>query len=112
MIFPQDLIDYLETEFDIPEANEEVRSALYDYLDKNDDRKPANFVTRGVYAYHIKHWQKYFPPEQLLFINGRDLMQNPGATMVDVQNFLGAPPVLNQTNFWFNQVLDFYKKFL
>lgn len=103
-IFPQYIVDYLETEFDYPEADEEVREALYKYLDANDDRKPANFVTRGVYAYHIKRWQKYFPPEQLLFINGRDLMHNPGKSMMEIQKFIGVAPVLNETNFWLNQV--------
>ena len=77
---------------------------FYQYLHKNDDRKPANFVTRGVYAYHVKHWQKYFPPSQLLFINGRDLMTNPGRSLMEIQNFIGVAPVLNETNFWFNQV--------
>jgi len=103
-IFPQDIIDYLETEFDYAEGNAEVRDALYKFLHANDDRKPANFVTRGVYAYHVKHWQKYFPPDQLLFINGRDLMINPGRSLMQIQDFIGVAPVLNETNFWFNKV--------
>lgn len=107
-IFSDSQMDYLKTEYYFPEFDEEIKSSLYRFMDANEDRKPYNFLTRGVYSYHVAHWKKYFPDNQLLFINGKDLAKNPGQSIKEVQQFLGVPQVLNETHFWLNETSGFY----
>lgn len=44
----------------------------------------------GWYASHIERWLVYFPPFQLLIIDGQQLRTDPAAVMDDVQKFLGV----------------------
>ncbi|XP_039702839.1 bifunctional heparan sulfate N-deacetylase/N-sulfotransferase 3-like [Pteropus medius] len=44
----------------------------------------------GWYASHIERWLLYFPPLQLLIIDGQQLRTDPATVMDDVQKFLGV----------------------
>ena len=68
------------------------------------DRKPANFITRGVYGYHIRHWLKFFPRNQLLLLNEYDLRENPWLVLEDIQKFANVDQVLNKRSFVKNEV--------
>ena len=57
-IFSDSQMDYLKTEYYFPEFDEEIKSSLYRFMDANEDRKPYNFLTRGVYSYYVAHWKK------------------------------------------------------
>merc|ERR1712037_980352 len=58
-------------------STEDVRDLMHQYLHKNGDRKPANFLTRGAYGYHIRHWFKYFSRDQVMIINESELRREP-----------------------------------
>lgn len=45
----------------------------------------------SVYALYIRHWLKYFPPEQFLFLHTTDLAEKPAQTLKEVETFLGIP---------------------
>ncbi|XP_074253070.1 bifunctional heparan sulfate N-deacetylase/N-sulfotransferase 3 isoform X5 [Saimiri boliviensis] len=49
----------------------------------------------GWYASHIERWLVYFPPFQLLIIDGQQLRTDPATVMDDVQKFLGVSPHYN-----------------
>ncbi|NXI33124.1 NDST3 sulfotransferase, partial [Sterrhoptilus dennistouni] len=49
----------------------------------------------GWYATHIERWLTYFPPYQLLIIDGQQLRSDPATVMDEVQKFLGVSPHYN-----------------
>ncbi|XP_069599864.1 bifunctional heparan sulfate N-deacetylase/N-sulfotransferase 4-like [Ranitomeya imitator] len=49
----------------------------------------------GWYSTHIERWLTYFPPSQLLIIDGQHLRSDPASVMDEVQNFLGVSPHCN-----------------
>ncbi|XP_008590405.1 PREDICTED: bifunctional heparan sulfate N-deacetylase/N-sulfotransferase 3 [Galeopterus variegatus] len=49
----------------------------------------------GWYASHIERWLVYFPPFQMLIIDGQQLKTDPATVMDDVQKFLGVSPHYN-----------------
>lgn len=49
----------------------------------------------GWYANHIERWLVYFPPFQLLIIDGQQLRTDPATVMDEVQKFLGVSPHYN-----------------
>uniref|UniRef100_A0A8C9L6B2 Sulfotransferase n=1 Tax=Serinus canaria TaxID=9135 RepID=A0A8C9L6B2_SERCA len=49
----------------------------------------------GWYATHIERWLAYFPPYQLLIIDGQQLRTDPSTVMDEVQKFLGVSPHYN-----------------
>ncbi|XP_048364779.1 bifunctional heparan sulfate N-deacetylase/N-sulfotransferase 3 isoform X2 [Sphaerodactylus townsendi] len=49
----------------------------------------------GWYATHIGRWLAYFPPYQLLIIDGQQLRNDPAIIMDEVQKFLGVTPHYN-----------------
>ncbi|XP_031231224.1 bifunctional heparan sulfate N-deacetylase/N-sulfotransferase 3 isoform X3 [Mastomys coucha] len=49
----------------------------------------------GWYASHIERWLVYFPPFQLLIIDGQQLRTAPATVMDEVQKFLGVSPHYN-----------------
>ncbi|XP_072611459.1 bifunctional heparan sulfate N-deacetylase/N-sulfotransferase 3 isoform X2 [Vulpes vulpes] len=49
----------------------------------------------GWYASHIERWLVYFPPFQLLIIDGQQLRMDPATVMDEVQKFLGVSPHYN-----------------
>ncbi|XP_053259533.1 LOW QUALITY PROTEIN: bifunctional heparan sulfate N-deacetylase/N-sulfotransferase 3-like [Podarcis raffonei] len=49
----------------------------------------------GWYATHIERWLTYFPPYQLLIIDGQQLRNDPAIVMDEVQKFLGVTPHYN-----------------
>ncbi|XP_068136841.1 bifunctional heparan sulfate N-deacetylase/N-sulfotransferase 4 isoform X1 [Hyperolius riggenbachi] len=49
----------------------------------------------GWYATHIERWLTFFPPSQLLIIDGQHLRSDPATVMDEVQKFLGVSPYYN-----------------
>ncbi|CBY10248.1 unnamed protein product [Oikopleura dioica] len=107
-IFSKKSIDYLKTDKFNPQKHQAARNEFLRYLEKHDDRKPHNFVTRGAYAFHINIWKKYLREDQMLFISGSDLSQQPAKTVMQIQDFLGVPKILNDNHFFFNKTSGFY----
>lgn len=62
----------------------------------------------GMYAQHLDHWLTYFPPQQMLIIDGEELKSNPAAVMDQMQAFLKIEPYFNYHQ---NLVFDAKKGF-
>ena len=61
----------------------------------------------GVYAKHLERWLKYFPLNQIHFINGERLITDPANELSKVQDFLGLKRVINDKHFYFNSTKGF-----
>ncbi|CBY36300.1 unnamed protein product [Oikopleura dioica] len=96
-IFPSVVVEMMQT--DPSFSTEDVRDLMHQYLHKNGDRKPANFLTRGAYGYHIQHWFKYFPRDQVLIINESDLRREPWKIMNKVQVFTDVDQLVDISSF-------------
>ena len=69
-------------------------------------------VKIGVYAQHLVRWLDYFPLNQIHFVSGENLIENPGEEMQKVQEFLGLEQFITAENFTFNHTKGFpcYKR--
>lgn len=66
---------------------------------KRSHRKPQIFVSHfcrclnpGKYSQHLERWLSYYPPQQLLIVDGEQLRNNPIGVMNDLQRFLKLSP--------------------
>ncbi|CAG5103412.1 Oidioi.mRNA.OKI2018_I69.chr1.g762.t1.cds [Oikopleura dioica] len=105
-IFPSVVVEMMQND---PDFNtEDVRDLLHQYLHQNGDRKPANFLTRGAYGYHIRHWFKYFPRDQILILNENDLRKEPWKVLNKVQEFADVDQLINISSFVKNETSGWY----
>uniref|UniRef100_A0A670Y0I5 [heparan sulfate]-glucosamine N-sulfotransferase n=1 Tax=Pseudonaja textilis TaxID=8673 RepID=A0A670Y0I5_PSETE len=51
----------------------------------------------GLYSTHLERWLTYFPPGQILIVDGQELRHSPSSIMENIQRFLGITPPLNYT---------------
>ena len=74
------------------------------------DVNPNNrFISRSMYAKHIKSWTRWFAVgTQLLVVDGDKLVSDPLSEIVRVENFLGLRNYLNKHNFVFDEEKGFY----
>ncbi|KAJ7394443.1 hypothetical protein OS493_000253 [Desmophyllum pertusum] len=70
-------------------------------------RTLSKIVTTGVYVTHLKNWLRYFPLEQIHFINGEELVKNPVHEMQSVEKFLGLKPFINEELYYYNETKGF-----
>ncbi|KAL5506571.1 hypothetical protein EMCRGX_G008243 [Ephydatia muelleri] len=49
----------------------------------------------GEYHIHIERWLLYYPPEQLMFVDGEELLSDPASVMDQVQHFLNLHSILD-----------------
>ncbi|XP_064458636.1 bifunctional heparan sulfate N-deacetylase/N-sulfotransferase-like [Ornithodoros turicata] len=47
----------------------------------------------GLYAQHLERWLSYYPPQQLMIIDGEELKSDPVHVMNKLQTFLGIMPL-------------------
>lgn len=52
----------------------------------------------GEYHIHIERWLLYYPPEQILFVDGEELLSSPASVMDQVQLFLNLTYIINYTD--------------
>ena len=79
-----------------------------EYVTKNGTvLKYSKIVQTGVYITHLKNWLKYFPLEQILFVNGEELIKNPVPELKLVEKFLGLKPFIDEKLFYFNETKGF-----
>ena len=72
-------------------------------FDKNGEIK-SNWpiVRNGMYYIHLKRWLKYFPLNQILIVNGEELIKNPYNEIQKVEKFLDLKPVIQEKHFIYN----------
>jgi heparan sulfate N-deacetylase/N-sulfotransferase NDST2 len=76
--------------YDVISAGEESSRALRDLRNRCLDP--------GVYAIHLERWLTYYPPTQLLILDGEELKTDPISIMDKVQMFLGNEPYIDYSN--------------
>lgn len=70
-------------------------------------RATSKIVTTGLYVNHLRRWLKYFPLEQIHFVNGEELVKNPVNEMKSVEKFLGLEPFIDESLYYFNETKGF-----
>ena len=73
---------------------------------KENDRH--NILLNGLYAVYIWHWYNIFDKNQILVINGQDLLENPASILKKVQSFVGVKEFLTEKDFVFHDDKGFY----
>ena len=56
----------------------------------------------GRYVTHLARWLRYFPLEQIHFVHGERLIEDPAAELESLQTFLGLPQVIQRDHFCFS----------
>jgi hypothetical protein len=62
----------------------------------------------GYYYDHIQKWLKYFPLNQMLFINGEQFRREPSVEMKRMESFLNLEPFIKKEHFVFNKTRGLY----
>lgn len=78
-------------------------------FDKNDVIKTKTSVIRdSLYDIHFKRWLNYFSREQILVLDGDQLIRDPSAELMKVEKYLNVEPYFKQDTFFFNETKGFY----
>lgn len=65
-------------------------------------------IDRSVYHQHMKHWLKYFPLEQILVLDGKNLIKNPFRVIQTVESYLGLEHKISKDSFVFDRTKGFF----
>ncbi|XP_049540799.1 heparan sulfate glucosamine 3-O-sulfotransferase 5 [Anopheles darlingi] len=60
------------------------------------------------YHVHMHRWLEVFSREQLLVVNGDQLIDDPVSQLRRIEDFLGIEPRIGSNNFYFNETKGFY----
>lgn len=60
------------------------------------------------YHVHVHRWLEVFSREQLLVVNGDQLIEDPVSQLRRIEDFLGIEPRIGSNNFYFNETKGFY----
>ena len=79
------------------------------YVTKNQNvvNQERGIVKSGVYIKYLYRWLKFFPPSQIHFVSGEQLVKNPAAEIKLVEKFLNLRPMITEKNFYFNETKGF-----
>ena len=62
-------------------------------------RTNQEIIFAGMYSKYLKAWQRLFPPEQLLVLDGDNLLVRPWEELEKAERFLGLPVTLTKDKF-------------
>lgn len=62
----------------------------------------------SMYHLHLHRWLEVFPREQILIVNGDQLIEDPLSQLQRIETFLGIPHRISNNNFYFNETKGFY----
>ena len=68
----------------------------------------ANIVIDSMYVTHLKVWYNYFAREQIVIVNGEELIKNPLNELKKIENFLELKPYFNKDHFEFDVKKGFF----
>ena len=64
----------------------------------------ASIISNGLYWVHIKEWLDVgFKKEQMMIINGEELITNPAKIILEAQDFMNLDPIIKEENFVFDK---------
>lgn len=99
------------TQLDIKRTKQKkVRQPFERYVfDQNGDVKTKTSVVRdSLYDVHFKRWLHYFNRDQILVLDGNQLISNPSTELVKVEKYLNVQPYFTEDKFYFNKTKGFY----
>ncbi|KAG9353532.1 hypothetical protein JZ751_011648 [Albula glossodonta] len=94
--------------------NRRQRGKLYrpleDLLLRADGSIDAGYkaLQRSLYYQHLGRWLERFPRAQIHVVDGDALVQEPFPELQRAERFLGLPPRIAPSNFYFNSTKGFY----
>jgi [heparan sulfate]-glucosamine 3-sulfotransferase 5 len=91
--------------------SEKFKKSLYGDSKNNTiipDVQNQYIFRSGFYYNHILDWLKYFPREQILFINGERFKKEPFIEIDKLQAFLKIRPIIKKEHFVYNQTKGFF----
>ncbi|XP_031629984.1 heparan sulfate glucosamine 3-O-sulfotransferase 5 [Contarinia nasturtii] len=65
-------------------------------------------LTISMYHLHMHRWLEVFSREQLLVVNGDQLIEDPVSQLRRIETFLGIEHRISRRNFYFNETKGFY----
>lgn len=65
-------------------------------------------LNRSLYYVHMQNWLRHFPLGSMHVVDGDALIRDPFPEVKRVERFLGLPPQINASNFYFNRTKGFY----
>ncbi|XP_029112921.1 heparan sulfate (glucosamine) 3-O-sulfotransferase 1-like 2 [Scleropages formosus] len=65
-------------------------------------------LQRSLYHLHLGRWLAHFPRAQIHVVDGDALIKDPFPELLRVERFLGLPPRISISNFYFNVTKGFY----
>ncbi|KAL2724409.1 heparan sulfate glucosamine 3-O-sulfotransferase 5-like, partial [Vespula squamosa] len=71
----------------------------------NESYRP---VAISLYHTYMHRWLEVFTREQILVVNGDQLIEDPVPQLRRIENFLGLEPRIGRHNFYFNHTKGFY----
>lgn len=71
----------------------------------NESYRP---IAVSLYHYYMHRWLETFPREQILVVNGDQLIEDPVPQLRRIEHFLGIEPKIGRHNFYFNHTKGFY----
>ncbi|XP_003726947.2 heparan sulfate glucosamine 3-O-sulfotransferase 1 [Strongylocentrotus purpuratus] len=76
--------------------------------DKGDIDVNSAIIDTSIYVKYLKKWLKYYSRDQILVLDGEQLILEPYQIMQKVEKFLGIEPYFLPENFHFNVQKRFY----
>ena len=70
--------------------------------------KNIPIIRDGFYYEHIQNWARYFPKNQILFINGEKFRKEPSVEIDKLQTFLNLEHLIKKEHFVYNQTRGLY----
>ena len=77
-------------------------------LDNGTINVHTSEICKSMYDIHYQRWLKWFKKEQILVVNGDELITNPASQLTKVEEFLNVPHYFNKEMFQFNNDKGFY----
>lgn len=79
--------------------------AFQSLLHENEE---LTLITNGLYYLHLKNWLLHFSLEQMLMVNGEELLIRPWNVIKEIQDFLEIPRLIIESNFTYNHDRGLY----
>ena len=86
---------------DTSDAREQFEKYVIDW-EKGTVNKSVSIVKGSIYSDIITHWLENFPPEQILFVDGHNLENNPSEELRLVEDFLEIGTYFDSNRFAYN----------
>ena len=65
-------------------------------------------IYKSMYDIHYQRWLKWFKKEQILVVNGEELITHPASPLSKIEEFLNVTHYFNKEMFHFNDTKGFY----